>query len=242
MNFVIKYLKFIGAETGKRRENMVRDMLSKSYKATYLDCGCGDGTLTLERASFIGTREIFGIEILPEEMKKARQKKIDAKLGDLNKKMPFKDNMFDVITATQVIEHLYDVDVFVSEIYRILKKNGILIISTENLSAWHNIFALAIGLQPSAGPFISKKFTIGFHPLNKEHIKEHEIHPHLKEMIGHTRVIAYESFKKLFSSYNFSLIDEKAVGYYPFPGKIADIFADIDKRHALDVILKLQKK
>lgn len=238
---IIRYLKNIGAETGHKRNAAITDHLSFKKNCAYLDVGCGDGELTLERAKKIGTRNIWGIEVLDSEIKKAKAKKIIVKKSDLNKKLSFEDNKFDVITATQVIEHLYDIDVFVSEMYRVLKIGGILIISTENLSAWHNIFALILGLQPSAGPFISNKFSIGFHPLSDEHKKDHKKNPYLKNMAGHTRVMAYQSFKKLFENYGFELILERGVGYYPFPSFISDFFTKIDKWHALDVVLKLRK-
>lgn len=238
---IIQYLKYIGAETGYKRNAVVEDMLPVKKNCAYLDVGCGDAELTLERAKKLLTRNVWGIEVLDSEIKKAKAKKIIIKKSDLNDKLLFNDKQFDIITATQVIEHLYDIDVFVSEIYRMLKPGGILIISTENLSAWHNIFALILGLQPSAGPFISNKFSIGFHPLSEEHKKDHERNPYLKNMAGHTRVMAYQSFKKLFKYYGFELILEKGVGYYPFPSFISDFFTKIDRWHALDIVLKLRK-
>lgn len=237
----INYLKHIGFETGKKREEAIQSLLPAQENASYLDLGCGDGGLTIARAEKIRTKKIFGIEILDSEIKKAKSRKIIVKKGDLNNKFPFNSEMFDVVTATQVIEHLYEVDLFISEIKRVLKKNGLLIISTENLSAWHNIFALFIGLQPSAGPFISRRFSIGFHPLAKEHKEEHVIKPYLAQMEGHTRVMAYHSFRKLFERYGFEIVSEKTIGYYPFPSPVADVLASIDKWHALDVILKVRK-
>lgn len=240
-DFFLKYLKYIGAETGKAREKAVGTLLPSGNNLFFLDCGCGDGMITLKRASIIGTNKIYGVEILDSEIKKAKKNKIIVQKSDLNSTIPFESSKFDIITATQVIEHLYDVDKFVLELRRMLKTNGILIISTENLSAWHNVFALILGLQPSTGPFISKNFSVGFHPLNKVHIKDHKNFPYLKEMNGHTRVMAYNSFKKLFEGYGFELIGERTIGYYPFPGYLADFLSRMDRWHALDVILKLRK-
>lgn len=238
---LISYLKYIGAQAGKKREKEVRILLPKQENAKYLDLGCEDGKLTAQRAGTIETKNIYGVEILESEIEKAKKLGINVKNADLNKKIPYDANCFDVVTATQVIEHLYNVDSFVSEVHRVLKKGGIFIISTENLAAWHNVVALVLGLQPSTGPFISTKFSLGFHPLNKEHVKDYEKNPHLAYMNGHTRVMAYNSFKKLFEEYGFKMISEKTLGYYPFPGILADMFSSIDRWHALDMILKLKK-
>ena len=241
MELFLRYLKHIGNELTRRREETILSLLPKGKEIRYLDLGCEDGRLTLERANKIGTGSIYGVEIMDSVIKKARQKGIIVKKADLNGKIPFPNKSFDVITATQVIEHLYNIDALVSEVYRILKSGGIFIVSTENLSAWHNIFALLLGLQPSVGPFISSKFSIGFHPLYKEHIKDHKDIPHLALMSGHTRVMAYNSFKKLFKLYKFKFLSEKTVGYYPFPGVFSNWLSSLDKWHSVDMILKLKK-
>lgn len=244
MELIINYLKYIGLAAGNKRNESVLELLELKKNAKYLDVGCGDGELTIRRAKKIGTTQIFGTEIILSEIKKAEQREIIIKKEDLNRKLSYKDNEFDVIAATQVIEHLTDIDTFVSELYRILKKNGILIVSTENLASWHNIFALFIGLQPSTGPWISRKFSIGFHPLYKEHIKEYKDNPqhHHLEQNPHTRVMTYRAMKKLFESYGFKLVSEKTVGYYPFPPFVSNILATIDRWHAVGMILKLIKE
>jgi len=46
--------------------------------------------------------------------------------------LPFVDNFFDVVISFELIEHLKDHETFLSEIKRVLKKGGILILSTPN--------------------------------------------------------------------------------------------------------------
>ena len=45
-----------------------------------------------------------------------------------NKKLPFKDNTFDIIIVSMVLHHIKNTDFVISELYRILKKGGILLI------------------------------------------------------------------------------------------------------------------
>ena len=49
-------------------------------------------------------------------------------------KLPEQDNSVDIIFCNSVIEHIYNISNFFSEIYRVLKKGGILIIITPNFT------------------------------------------------------------------------------------------------------------
>ena len=240
---ILKYLNKIALEAKRKREKAIFSLLEINPKANYLDCGCGNGKFTLEMAKKIGTSNINGIEVVSAGVQVAQKNGIKVLEGDLNSRLPFTDRCFDVITAVQVIEHLYDLDVFVSEIKRILKPDGYLVISTENLASWHNIFALILSEQPSTGPLISQKFSIGFHPLYLEHLKTPQSkRPYLEGGFGHTKVMTYKAFKKLFIRYRFEIMSEVTCGFYPFVGKIADFLAKLDKKHSLEIILKLIKK
>lgn len=80
----------------------------------------------------------------------------------MNKGIALENESIDVVFSNQVIEHLYETDKFISEIYRILKPGGYAVISTENLSSWHNIFALILGWQPfSLSNISSLRSSIG---------------------------------------------------------------------------------
>lgn len=238
---LINYLYNIGQEISQRREKNLIDLLEKNEQAVYLDCGIGNGVLTLEAAREIGTKNIFGIDRDLQYIKVARKREIEAVKGDLNESIPFQDNTFDVITAIEVIEHLHNTDHFLSELYRVLKKEGYAIIGTENLASWHNIFSLILGLQPSTGPHISDYYSIGFHPLEEKHT------PSLKKgekwnKDKHINVVTRNALIKLIKLHGFEILDEKPSGFYPFGGNFADALASFDKIHALTILLKIQKK
>jgi ubiquinone/menaquinone biosynthesis C-methylase UbiE len=68
---------------------------------------------------------------------------------DLNKKIPVPSESFDIAIAGEVIEHLYRTRTFLSEVYRILKPNGIFIISIPNIACLKNRIKLLFGMLPT---------------------------------------------------------------------------------------------
>ncbi|MCS7366864.1 MAG: methyltransferase domain-containing protein [archaeon YNP-WB-062] len=91
--------------------------------------------------------DCYGIE-LSEAYEVAKRRGIKCIKHDVNKGIPFDDEFFDVVWAEEVIEHIYDTDYFVSEVYRVLKDGGVFILSTPNLASLINRFRLLFGLQP----------------------------------------------------------------------------------------------
>jgi SAM-dependent methyltransferase len=83
---------------------------------------------------------------------------------------PFPDNAFDVVMWCEVIEHLKENPVFtLSEIHRVLKPGGALVISTPNVACWHNVLRLARGVNiydpyhlgsPLRGSRHSREYTL----------------------------------------------------------------------------------
>jgi len=55
------------------------------------------------------------------------------------------DEKFDAIVASEIIEHVLDLDRFFSEISRVLKPNGQLLITTPNMSRTFNIVSILTG-------------------------------------------------------------------------------------------------
>lgn len=74
---------------------------------------------------------------------------LDLTRGDnLEKPLKVKSNTADLVIALEVIEHLFDTDLFLSEVHRVLKPNGFLILSTPNLASLPNRLRLLLGGYP----------------------------------------------------------------------------------------------
>lgn len=71
---------------------------------------------------------------------------------------PVPDGAFDVLVAADIIEHLVNTDGFIAECRRMLRTNGLLVVSTPNLAYWLNRCRLARGYVPWSYPGVSSTF------------------------------------------------------------------------------------
>jgi len=203
----------------------------QAESAKVVDLGCDDGSLTVELARKIGTKNIFGVEIVDASAGKATAKGITVRKFDLNNKFSFEDNFFDVVIANQIIEHIFDSDNFLSEIHRILKLNGYAIISTENASSWSNIIASVFGWQifsltnfSSISQGIGNPFAI--------HKGESSI-----ESWNHVRIYNIKGLKEYLEVFGLKVELIKGAGYFPLPSFIGNL----DKTHCHFMTFKVRK-
>jgi ubiquinone/menaquinone biosynthesis C-methylase UbiE len=127
--------------------------LPESAPLQVLDVGFGSGTDLLNIKEALPGRSIglFGVDSHPARFAEASERGIAAVQLDIeSERLPFDDQFFDVVIANQIIEHTKQIFWIVSEISRVLKKSGWLIVGVPNLAALHNRILLALGEQPSS--------------------------------------------------------------------------------------------
>lgn len=99
-----------------------------------LDVGCSNGAFA---KSFKEKNNIvYGIDIDKNALISAKNNCDKVFCVDVEKGLPFKDNIFDVVFAGEFIEHLSELGakLFLKECKRVLKSKGILILTTPNTS------------------------------------------------------------------------------------------------------------
>ncbi|MFA5993697.1 MAG: class I SAM-dependent methyltransferase [Parcubacteria group bacterium] len=95
-----------------------------------LDVGCYNGVYA--KVFLDNKNDVYGIDASSDAVAEASKHGIKAIVANLEERFPFDDETFDVVHAGEVIEHLYDTDIFVSECNRVLKRNGTFIVTTPN--------------------------------------------------------------------------------------------------------------
>lgn len=76
----------------------------------------------------------YGTQIVPHVVKVAKQRKLNAFLGELQN-AHYSSNKFDAITMWHVLEHLNKPQLYLKEAHRILKKGGTLILEVPNIDS-----------------------------------------------------------------------------------------------------------
>ena len=94
---------------------------------TLLEVGCGNGQLWMKKRKDIRNREIFLTDVSDGMLEDAKQNLNDNfSFFVVNcENIPFKKDFFDAIIANHVLFYLNDLNQGLSEIKRVLKKNGV---------------------------------------------------------------------------------------------------------------------
>jgi SAM-dependent methyltransferase len=138
----------------------------KTAKVKILDIGSGKGRLA--KMLFDKGYDVCASDLFPENFSHPQ---IRCEKIDVNRPLPFADGSFDVITASEVYEHLENHMAFARECRRVLRPSGQLIFSTPNilnlksrtgflLSGYHAGLGPIVGLE-----FDPKEFHISPEPL-----------------------------------------------------------------------------
>jgi len=97
-----------------------------------LDVGCGDGDFaaSMKRRGW----EVHGTEFSSAARQLGEAKEVKVHQGDVAS-AHFPDAFFDVVTLWHVLEHVPDPRAELTEIYRILRPGGLLVIETPNIAS-----------------------------------------------------------------------------------------------------------
>jgi SAM-dependent methyltransferase len=106
-----------------------------------LDLGCGDGRFTAEIAA--AGAKVIGADVARAAIDRAaaRSPGLEFARVELDAELPFADNEFELVWASEVIEHVADTARWLSEARRVLAPRGVLLITTPS----HGRLRVAVG-------------------------------------------------------------------------------------------------
>ena len=207
-----------------------------------LDVGCADGSFLFRYLDY--KPELFhGIEASPSLKAKAEERGIKVTAVDLNGVWPYADNTFDVVHCAQVIEHLHNTRLFVQEMRRVLKPGGTALVTSENLTSFLNLGAMAMGYTPftlmrMCGWYLGN--PLGLH--YQEHVEEGVsiTDPAFAGVTGHIRALSVLQAKELFERMEFPA-EVSSIGLMPLPNFIGKPLESLMHRRGHLLLIKAKK-
>jgi len=129
--------------------------LNHTSISKYVDIGCGGGLLTEAMAADLGY-DITGVDLSANSLKHARKHAEDMNVTNVQYvqgsayKLPIETGTIDGVIISDVLDHLSDLRLAMSEIKRILKPNGLLVFDTINRT-WESYLIFYLLAQEIVG-------------------------------------------------------------------------------------------
>jgi len=149
----------------------------------------------------LGAGLFQGIDYSEYLLEVAKKRSFDATFKRVNIEdgIPYEDCYFNVVYSGEVIEHLYNPDAFVREVYRILKNNGIFIVSTPNINSWLSRLVFPLGAYPIFYETSTEDSRFGYGFLKT--LKKQSL------PVGHIRLMNVDAVKSLLKKNLFQFVD-----------------------------------
>lgn len=123
----------------------IRKIIIGENPSIMLDVGCGNGMYS----KLFPNAKYWGIDIADDIIEHAKSQGLHVVKGDIEKRLPFKDNSFDAVLSMDVMEHTYDTLHHLQEIHRVLKPNGFIILVTPNIASLSARLRVLKGERPA---------------------------------------------------------------------------------------------
>lgn len=141
-------------------------------KGELLDIGCSDGEFCSGLVK--NGMACHGIDLSSQHIEKARLRGIQAYVMDVSDDLSYATAQFNYIFAGEIIEHLFDTDAFLSECHRVLKKDGLLVLTTPNFTYIRHRIEMLLGQYPVCmWPRFKAHVRIFTHTQIKKDLEKH---------------------------------------------------------------------
>lgn len=150
-----------------------------------LDIPCGSGAFL--RRLVEGGYDAHGADLEPHP---ALPENAGFASADMNEPLPYEDASFDAVVSIEGIEHIQRPFDFVRECHRILKPEGLLILTTPNISSLRSRW---------------RWFLTGFH--NKGKLPLDEEHP---EPRHHINLLSYPQLRYMLHTSGFRIVTQRS--------------------------------
>ncbi|KAF2154297.1 S-adenosyl-L-methionine-dependent methyltransferase [Myriangium duriaei CBS 260.36] len=120
----------------------LKEMVQADPALSIIDIGCGSGSITVGLASYVPHGTVTAFDLSETALAPARAAAEAAKATNMHfatgsvLSMPYPDNTFDVVHASQMLIHLGDRDQGLREMMRVCKPGGVVAVRDMCLESW----------------------------------------------------------------------------------------------------------
>lgn len=203
----------------KRKTSIKKSFAKEICKTKYgivktLDIGCNEGFIIFRLQNTFGRKhnlQFIGVDLQSEPIDFANiknefwgLKNCAFRVMDANS-LEFEDNQFDIVICSEVIEHLENPDIALGKIYRVLKKNGLAIITTPNKEG--GILFKVVKFIKDSLLNLTKKAKKAQESIKDLEIRKDSMYKHQKTNLtkGHISVKHYWEWTKIFREIGFHI-------------------------------------
>ena len=184
--------------------------------------GCGWGALTVALSYLSPKYEVYGIDDHCDETTRDFSQRIQSyfmtriKFGihNIYNPLPFEDNNLNMVIFTDVIEHVLPIKPILEEINRVLKRDGLILLSTPNSVRFSKRIPILLGATPSSSSLRDFYYNIPF----RGHLREFT----MKEMSIVLNFAGFDILHREFCLYSKYPYPFKARSLRTFVGSVID--------------------
>lgn len=133
--------------------------LIEGKRLKVLEVGCGDGNFLYKNKD--RWKQILGVDVVHTQLQKAKKRNYGVPSSFAQQDfgqhpMPFPSSSVDIVVSIATLQYVLDLDLFFSEVHRVLKRKGQLLIEVPNSAVfWRRLYFL-LGKFPKTTEYENK--------------------------------------------------------------------------------------
>lgn len=204
---IVEEYPFTSGYYHRKEFDIVMEIVKRHKPKRILDVGCATGKILKSLKGMLPSSSFYGCDISSKMLKIAKDNNYSSIHADITN-LPFKDNSFDFVYTLEVLEHLpnglIDVEKSIEELFRIVTKDGIILLEFPNKAHFAFLWKFCVFLRSHRNQKLKNVLPLGAY----EDIC-------IKTPLPVDNAFYLKSILKILSEYKSNTINIVGVGFVP---------------------------